>query len=111
MATLVVCWFVYVGVVAAWHSKVRYAVQYGVTPDDVYKSERPHDCDFLKAPIGEKECHFEAHSELRVVLTHDNPWSNPVASYDNGKTWVPNDTTPPAKAERYVTVSWEKVED
>jgi len=29
------------------------------TTEIAYDNERPHDCDFLRAPIGNKDCHYE----------------------------------------------------
>jgi hypothetical protein len=52
VAFLAVCYFVYVGCSAAWHSKVRYGMQYGVACDKVSKDNKPHHCDFFAAPIG-----------------------------------------------------------
>jgi len=79
-------YFVYIGCSAAWHSKARYAMQYGVAYDKVYKSNKPHDCDFLAAPIGEKNCHYDADAQK-------------------------DDSNPPAKPESSVTVTWQKVEE
>jgi len=54
-------------VVLGWHSRTRYAVQYGVDTANVHIQDEPHDCDFLKAPIGDKPCHYE-----REVLVSDD---------------------------------------
>lgn len=43
----------------AWHSKARYAVQYGVSFAHVTKQNKPHDCDWLTAPMGKKNCHYD----------------------------------------------------
>src|SRR5258708_4407899 len=42
-----------------WHSKTRYAAQYGVSYDQIIIEKEPHDCNFLHAPIGGKGCHYE----------------------------------------------------
>lgn len=111
VVTLAVCYFVYIGCLAAWHSKVRYAMQYSVGYDEVYKNNRPHDCDFLTAPIGEKNCHYDANAQKQIVRTGIDPSGYAVVSYDDGKTWYPNDGTPPVKAETSVNVSWQKVDE
>jgi hypothetical protein len=40
-------------------AKGYYALQNDVEPDRVTIMPEPHDCDFSKAPIGDKECHYE----------------------------------------------------
>jgi len=104
-------YFVYIGCSAAWHSKARYAMQYGVAYDKVYKSNKPHDCDFLAAPIGEKNCHYDADVQKKSVRTAVTTTGNPIVSYDNEQNWYLNDSNPPAKPESSVTVAWQKVEE
>lgn len=36
-----------------------YAIQYNTDADHVYIDRKPHDCEFDKAPIGNKYCHFD----------------------------------------------------
>ena len=106
------CYFAYAGFSAAWHSKVRYAMQYGVSYDRVYKEKTPHGCDFLAAPIGEKNCHYDADVHKQSVLTGVNPSGYAVVSYDDGKTWYLNDGDPPVKPQAAsLSVMWQKVED
>lgn len=109
---LAVCYFVYVGCSAAWHSKVRYGMQYGVAYDKVSKDNKPHHCDFFAAPIGEKNCHYDAVVQKQSVRTGVNPSGYPMVSYDDGKTWYPNNGDPPVKAEpASLSVTWQKVEE
>jgi hypothetical protein len=108
---LAIFYFVYIGCSAAWHSRARYAMQYGVAYDRVYKSNKPHDCDFLAAPIGEKNCHYDADAQKQSVRTAVSTTGNPIVSYDDGKNWYLNDSNPPAKPEASVTVTWQKVEE
>jgi hypothetical protein len=44
---------------SVWHSRYRYAAEYGVAPYKVIVETEPHDCDFLGAPFGRKYCHYE----------------------------------------------------
>jgi hypothetical protein len=37
----------------------RYSIQYHTDTDQVFYEGKPHDCDYDKAPFGNKECHFE----------------------------------------------------
>lgn len=39
--------------------KYRYAVEYDVPSEKVYVQDKPHDCEWEKAPLGNKYCHFE----------------------------------------------------
>jgi membrane-associated PAP2 superfamily phosphatase len=40
---------------SAW----AYALRYSTHSEDVVIDHKPHDCDWDKAPVGNKECHFE----------------------------------------------------
>jgi hypothetical protein len=97
-----------------WHSKWRYTQFYSIPESDVYIQEKPHDCAFLAAPLGEKYCHYE-----RVVLI--TRWAtsttgNPIASYDDGKTWTVFDPpvgkeVPKVSTVTEVIINWEKKEE
>ena len=92
-----------------WESKSRYAMYYDVPSDHVTVLKEPHDCDFLKAPIGSKECHFDKNVEVTKV-GKDNKTGRPVVSHDNGKTWGWDDLTD-TRSVPGVWVSYTKVED
>ena len=64
--------------------KPHYAVLYSVDMNRVFVEPRPSDCDFSRAPIGDKGCHYE-----KVVTTEKG---------DTGKTTG-------------VYVSWNKVKE
>jgi hypothetical protein len=36
-----------------------YAWAYHVEPNQVFKSPKPHDCEWRAAPLGDKFCHYE----------------------------------------------------
>ena len=55
----------------AVHSKVRYYLAYPVEYNDIYISDKPHDCAFLKAPLGDKECHYERDVEFYEPSVYD----------------------------------------
>jgi hypothetical protein len=100
--------------VGGWHSKLAYELYYRVGSSQLAIDNKPHDCDFWKAPIGEKECHYK-----RVVSTVEigkDPTDNkPVMSLDGGKTWsyfTPDPGTVPQNLTvTGVSVTWEKVEE
>ena len=110
LGVLVVIWLVYSGIAAAWHSKARYfvtyALPYGMNYEQVTRENLPHDCDWLKSPLGDKECHYDA--KIQTIITgNDRLSGKPIYSDDDGKTWNPNDYgTKPS-----VYVGWERVEE
>lgn len=38
---------------------INYQVRYDISREHLFLTAMPHDCDFDKAPIGNKECHFK----------------------------------------------------
>lgn len=98
----------------AWHAKWRYAWTYGVSSDKVQIEDRPHDCAFLAAPLGEKYCHYE-----RIVSTVRWATSTqglPIVSYDEGKTWSiftppTGEMIPTSSTIESVDVGWNKKDD
>jgi hypothetical protein len=42
-----------------------YASWYDTDADHVIVRPKPRDCDFSKAPLGDKECHYEKHVEIQ----------------------------------------------
>lgn len=52
---------------APWFNRFRYSVWYSVDDSQVKQSQDkvPSDCDFLKAPIGRKGCHYKKHVEVQ----------------------------------------------
>src|SRR5487761_187056 len=56
--------------------KEWYGIRYNVTDEHVFIDHKPHDCDFLKAPIGDKGCHFE-----KVVVVAPENSSSPTDVY------------------------------
>lgn len=99
---------------ARWVNKVRYGVWYTVDSSQVQQSEDkpPSDCDFLRAPIGRKGCHYDKTLTCEHVITsHDRATNRPIASYDEGKTWTWNDGDYPVSPSKTVYVGWQKIEE
>ena len=99
---------------ALWHSKFRYAVQYDTKTDKVSIDKRPRDCDFLIAPLGDKNCHYER--EVSTLWKKRSNTAIPTVSYDEGKTWseftpAPNEYVPRYFTIKEVTVGWVKKDD
>ena len=91
---------------------------------------KPHDCEFMTAPLGDKHCHYD--KVIDKVMWATSTRGDPIRSFDSGKSWnlkqpgkcytyetqdCPELGDPPGnKAPQYptvtaVTISWKKVED
>lgn len=42
-----------------WFTKWRYYLTSDIPAAHVFIDSQPHDCDFLTAPLGQKNCHYE----------------------------------------------------
>jgi len=100
-----------------WQSKFRYASKYGISQDKITKARKPHDCDWMKAPIGDKDCHFEirVHTDRAAF----DQYGKRIVLFDDGVTWLPADNInrpyPLVPHEGVdtataVTLTWEKIE-
>jgi hypothetical protein len=95
----------------------------------VQVSPKPHDCVFVSAPFGAKNCHYAPNvavfnsrgdildeistgSTSKAKFDHDVHTGKLVVSYDEGKSWqwYPGDKIPDLKPAR-VQVAWSKVSD
>lgn len=99
---------------SAWHSKWRYGIQYGISTDRIVTDKKPHDCNFLASPIGEKYCHYEI--SVTSVRWATSTMGRPIVSVDDGKTWsefTPDagQTAPQQSTVHNVVISWEKKDD
>ena len=66
---LSVAFFVWLVVPLKVESKIWYSVAESVDYDNVYISDQPSDCDFWRAPMGIKACHYDKVVETRLVRT------------------------------------------
>jgi len=85
-----------------WYSKLRYALEYGVQYGQVSKLAEPHDCDWMTAPLGKKNCHYEpeVHSAFAAIRE-----GKPMVTYDRGKTWSDNTNM----EQTAVWITWQRV--
>jgi hypothetical protein len=44
---------------AAWFYKTFYTMSYDMDLGRVEIAKKPHDCEFMTAPLGEKNCHYQ----------------------------------------------------
>lgn len=98
-----------------WYSRWAYELYYGLDSNHLSIDKKPHDCDFWKAPIGAKECHYK-----RIVSTVEigkgAKTNRPMMSFDGGKTWSyftpdPGTTVAQGPTVTSASITWEKVED
>jgi len=97
-----------------WFSKWRLGLAYDVSEDKITIDQKPHECSFLAAPLGEKDCHYDR--EITTLRWATNQNGDPIASYDEGKHWslfTPDAgvSVPKYPTVQQVYVSWKKVEE
>jgi hypothetical protein len=111
----VVLFFLFEWVDKVGHGKWRYKLQYSsVSSEKVFVEPRPHDCDFLAAPLGIKYCHYER--EVSTVRWATSAGELPLISLDEGRTWQvrqgDNVKVPRGVIMiQEVHISWEKVDE
>jgi hypothetical protein len=109
---VIVVWLAINGFDEAWYSKWRYAMWHGTSSDKVTIDQKPHDCDFLASPLGEKNCRYDAQVQVQTIkLSTDTNSGRRIVSYDEGKTWGFNDGPNPATFGDSVYVGWQKVDE
>jgi hypothetical protein len=47
------------GILYEYSPQQWYAMQNNIPVDRVSVQPKPHDCEFIKAPLGDKNCHFD----------------------------------------------------
>lgn len=83
-------------------SALRYSVQYEADRSMVTVERKPTDCDFLRAPMGRKDCNYE--KEILVAKhRRDTASGRAIVSFDDGKSWEWNDGGPEQGTSVYVT--------
>ena len=92
------------------NSELKYAFLYRTSLANVALLDRPTDCDWDRAPLGNKACHYKKSVSTRQWAKSTE--GKPIVSDDNGKTWT--QSTPDSWVNvpsKYVFVSWDKIED
>jgi hypothetical protein len=109
---------------ASWTDPFLYSTEYQINSDQVHWNNKPSDCDFMHAPLGDKGCHYKktvtAYNAAEYPVAGDNAPKydkntngNPIISYDDGKTWQvwPADTPVPDSKVKSVEIDWVRVAD
>lgn len=85
-------------------TKVKLESQYGLTDGHVQVMKQPKDCEFVTAPLGEKNCHYEK----RIALL------NSKGELIGGDEVMPDGKhviTEPKEKVTDVFVNWVKIEE
>jgi hypothetical protein len=109
---------------SSWFDVPWYAVEYSVDPFKVQVGNKPKDCDFMHAPLGRKECHYDAKAtaynaagdivggDSAPQYRNDIKTGKAIVSYDDGKTWEwYYGANIPDQKIKTVLVTWSKVTD
>ena len=107
-----------------WTDPVKYALIYSVDDSKVTYAEKPKDCDFIHAPLGDKACHYD-----KIVRGYNSTGdcvagvgapkfststlNKPIVSYDDGKSWhlIPEGEPHPDTKVVKVEIDWAKVNE
>ena len=94
-----VFWFSWFG-----DSKLRYELFYS----EAIVDDMPHDCEFLTAPLGYKNCSYD---KVVSVTTYSADVQNgsPIISYNEGESWDWNPGGPTSGNTAYIR--WNKTND
>jgi hypothetical protein len=97
LVAAVVLFFIFAPV--SWTNAVWYGVKFKVSPSEVDTDTKPTDCDFMHAPLGNKDCSYKAYVRAynarggfggrrrrTEVRSRYQNW-RAIISYDEGKTW------------------------
>jgi hypothetical protein len=75
-----------------WVGPSVYSIKYAVSADKIYVDPQPTDCDFWRAPLGTKGCHYQRaviarHAkEVREIRPGE---SDPIERFDSVRiSWV-----------------------
>jgi hypothetical protein len=114
-----------------WFTKIYAAIKYSLPQSEIeIEGSRPHDCDFMTAPMGSKQCSYKR-EYLAEWFTHSK--SNRPVSYGSIQQEAPNTMCYSAESDlvhqcyhielqrdeypltgwraRHVVVRWRKVEN
>ena len=108
-----------------WTNPLLYSIEYGVSTSQVQWNDQPSDCDFSRAPLGYKGCHYKksvsgfnaagniVSGDNAPIYSHDKNTGKPIISNDSGKTWdwLPEGTPFPDSKVTRVEIWWTKVEE
>jgi hypothetical protein len=80
-----------------WTQCEWYALKYNTVKEAVHVSSKPHDCDFFRAPLGVKSCHYK--KEIQV-----EPWHP-----DSTMTYFQSNVRGPNHSDAFASIPGESV--
>jgi hypothetical protein len=105
----------------SWTNAIRYAIKFKVAVNQVHTDDKPSDCDWTRAPLGNKGCHFKAivntfnaageslGGDDAPKYRRDSKTGKAIVSYDRGKTWDSWEGPIPDMQVKSVEIWWDKV--
>jgi hypothetical protein len=81
-----ILWLIFLGGSWLWWPRTYYALVNSTLEEDVKVANRPTDCDWTYAPLGEKGCHYE--KEVLISEYRSDSLNNVTLTQDGGKTWT-----------------------
>ena len=120
----IVAFFIWMILPGSWTDPLKYGVIYNVDSSKVQYTDKPKDCDFIHAPLGDKSCHYKkvvygynSNGDLVAgdeapIYSNDVQTGRPTVSYDNRKTWqfLPEGQKMDTRVVR-VEIDWSKVQE
>jgi hypothetical protein len=120
----ILAWILWILLPASWTAPLLYSVIYETQTSKVHYVEKPKDCEFMHAPLGDKSCHYKKvvyayNLEGELIggddapkFSEDKNTNKPIVSFDNGKTWTfwLEGKGPDRRVER-VDVDWTRVSE
>jgi hypothetical protein len=104
-------WLFVLGLWGMWllgtsNTKLRYSMYYHVPFSAITIPQKPHDCEWSSAPLGEKNCSYEPEVfSVRTDRIQQSDGPHQIVSI-NEHQWLINDDP---SVVPYVAVSWRKV--
>lgn len=96
--------------------RIKYVIRYLTPYEHISIEERPTLCDWSRAPLGNKACHYE--KNIRSVMWDKSKDGMAISSDDEGitwkKTWIegtPADVLGAKLPLKNIIVSWTRVEE
>jgi hypothetical protein len=96
-------------------------IKFKVAVNQVHTDDKPSDCDWTRAPLGNKGCHFKAivntfnaageslGGDDAPKYRRDSKTGKAIVSYDRGKTWDSWEGPIPDMQVKSVEIWWDKV--
>ena len=89
-----------------WAIKWRFRSESDLQNAEITIDKKPHDCEFMTAPVGNKHCYYQI--RLSTTRVRNDQTGDSWISTDDGKTWARPNASP---VRPQIFVDWTKVEE